>query len=305
MIIHRQLEALDIKGGTAVALGYFDGVHTGHRRVLGAAVERAKQLGISSAAFTFSLPKTGGFKGRRILASEEKHRRVEDLGIQHYVIPPFETFCNLSPYEFVHDVLADHFCAKEVFCGDNFTFGKDKAGNVAVLKQLCGDEGIRVNLVPMAQYNGDTVSSTRIRQALADGAIEDVNAMLGEDYCIRFEVRHGKGLGRTLGFPTINQVYPEGMQVPKSGVYITEAILENGKKYAGATGLGTRPTVSGSGAVTCETFMPAFKGDIYGDFVTVRFCKYIKPTMKFDTLEELTQYVNEAAQAALEYFNEN
>lgn len=303
MIIHRQLKSLDIQGGTAVALGYFDGVHIGHRRVLGAAALKARQLGIKSAAFTFSLPKTGGFKGRRILASDEKHRRVGSLGIEHYIIPPFESFCGLSPYEFVHDVLHGSFGAKEVFCGDNFTFGKDKAGNVAVLKQLCAAEGINVNIVSMAQYNGDTVSSTRIRQALADGAIEDVNAMLGEDYCIRFEVRHGKGLGKTLGFPTINQIYPEGMQIPKSGVYITEVTLDDGTKYAGATGLGTRPTVSAENeGTTCETFMPAFKGDIYGNFVTVRFCKYLKPTMKFDTLEELTEYVNEAARDALEYF---
>ena len=296
------LSKIEYGNGTAVALGYFDGVHIGHRTVLGAAVNYAKAHGLLSAAFTFALPETGGFKGKKILSAEEKHRRIENIGIDCYLLPPFSMFRNLSPQAFVFDVLRDAFGAKAVFCGDNFTFGKNKAGNVSVLKQLCKAAGIEVCLVPMAQYNGAAVSSTRVRAALENGDITAVNAMLGEDYCIDFTVHHGKAIGRTLGFPTINQIYPEGMLLPKNGVYITEVTLENGEKQPGATGLGPRPTVDQSSAVTCETFLPAWQGDVYGQRVHLRFCHYLKPILKFDTLAQLQDYIDSAAKSALEYF---
>ena len=299
---YNTLSKIEYGSGTAVALGYFDGVHIGHRAVLNAAVDYAAQHGLHSAAFTFALPETGGFKGKKILSAEEKHRRIEKTGIDCYLRPPFSLFRSLSPEAFVFDILRDAFGAKAVFCGDNFTFGKNKAGNVIVLQQLCKSVGIEVCIVPMAQYNGAAVSSTRIRTALENGDIPAVNAMLGEDYCIDFPVQHGKAVGRTLGFPTINQIYPAGMLLPKSGVYITEATLQNGEKQPGATGLGPRPTVDSSSAVTCETFLPAWHGDLYGERVTLRFCRYLKPIVKFDTFAELQAYIDSAAKSALEYF---
>ncbi|MEG0911224.1 MAG: riboflavin biosynthesis protein RibF [Ruthenibacterium sp.] len=289
------------QNGTAVALGYFDGVHLGHRAVLCAAVKAAQTQNLASAAFTFALPETGGFKGRRILSEDEKHRRIESLGIEHYIRPPFAAFCDLSPEAFVHDLLQDTFGAKLVFCGADFTFGKDKAGDVAQLKTLCAAAGIGVCIVETAQYHGEVISSTRIRTALAEGDMAAANAMLGEDYCIDFPVRHGKAFGRTIGLPTLNQIYPAGMQIPKSGVYITAVRLENGTEHPGATGLGTRPTVSGEG-ITCETFLPDFSGNLYGETVRTRFCAYLKPTVKFNNKEQLKAYIQGAANAALLYF---
>ena len=121
-----------IEGGTGacVALGYFDGVHLGHRRVLARTVEAARERGCTSAVFTFAPPLDRAVKGRAILTPEEKARRIAAMGVEHYVRPPFEEFCTLSPEAFVHDVLAVRFGAKAVFCGDNFTFGSRKAGNV-------------------------------------------------------------------------------------------------------------------------------------------------------------------------------
>ncbi|MEG1639890.1 MAG: riboflavin biosynthesis protein RibF [Ruthenibacterium sp.] len=298
---YETLTPLAAQNKTAVALGYFDGVHLGHRAVLCAAVKAAKTQGIASAAFTFALPETGGFKGKRILSADEKHRRIESLGIEHYIRPPFAAFCALSPEAFVRDLLQNTFGAKLVFCGADFTFGKDKAGDTALLKTLCAAADIGVCIVDTAQYQGEVISSTRIRTALAAGEIAAVNAMLGEDYCIDFPVRHGKAFGRTIGLPTLNQIYPTGMQIPKSGVYITQVQRADGSVYAGATGLGTRPTVDGED-ITCETFLPDFSGDLYGERVRTRFCTYLKPTVKFSDKEQLKAYIQGAANAARAYF---
>ena len=165
MQIYHTLTPAPAPQDSAVALGYFDGVHSGHRAVLGAAVTYAAQHGLTAAAFTFELPGNNSLKGGRILSLAQKHTRVAQLGIAQYWEPSFEEFRALSPEDFVRRVLVDCFHAKAVFCGDNFTFGAYAAGNVALLEQLCAPYGITVDVVPMAQYGGQTVSSTRIRAA--------------------------------------------------------------------------------------------------------------------------------------------
>ena len=195
MQIYHTLTPAPAPQDSAVALGYFDGVHSGHRAVLGAAVTYAAQHGLTAAAFTFELPGNNSLKGGRILSLAQKHTRVAQLGIAQYWEPSFEEFRALSPEDFVRRVLVDCFHAKAVFCGDNFTFGAYAAGNVALLEQLCAPYGITVDVVPMAQYGGQTVSSTRIRAALEEGRLDDANAMLGTPYAIDWPVVHGKGIG--------------------------------------------------------------------------------------------------------------
>ena len=297
------LEAdLTASRGSSVALGFFDGIHLGHQAVIRAAAEDAAQNGCSTAVFTFQLPLNSTMKGGRLQSEVEKHRVMAQLGVEHYMEPPFEDVCGFSPEEFVEKILHRGFKARAVFCGDNFTFGKKAVGNVEMLRELCAPLGIRVQVVPMATYEGQLVSSTRIRAALAGGDIPAVNAMLGRPYRIDFAVRHGKGLGRTLGFPTINQIYPTGFAEPKYGIYITR-VKVNGQWYAGATGFGTRPTVNTTGqGATCETFIPDFSGQLYGEEPELEFYEYIAPSRKFDTLEELTACVNDAAAKAKAYF---
>ena len=297
------LEAdLTASRGSSVALGFFDGVHLGHQAVIRAAAEDAAQNGCSTAVFTFQLPLNSTMKGGRLQSEAEKHRVMAQLGVEHYMEPPFEDVCGFSPEEFVEKILHRGFKARAVFCGDNFTFGKKAVGNVEMLRELCAPLGIRVQVVPMATYEGQLVSSTRIRAALAGGDIPAVNAMLGRPYRIDFAVRHGKGLGRTLGFPTINQIYPTGFAEPKYGIYITR-VKVNGQWYAGATGFGTRPTVNTTGqGATCETFIPDFSDQLYGEEPELEFYEYIAPSRKFDTLEELTACVNDAAAKATAYF---
>lgn len=288
--------------GSAVALGFFDGVHLGHRAVLGAAADYAAAHGLVAAAFTFALPVGNTLKGGRLLSETQKRARIAALGITQYMEPPFQDFCALSPAAFVQQVLVDCFGAKAVFCGDNFTFGAKAAGDVTLLRTLCGAKGITVQEVPMRLYGGKTVSSTRIRAALEEGRIEDANAMLGNPYTIDWPVTHGQGLGSKLGAPTINQNYPAGTLQPCCGVYITRAQID-GVWYPGATGLGNRPTVAGAdAAITCETYLPGFAGDVYGKAPLLEFYRYLGPVQRFDSLEGLKACIFGAADASKAYF---
>ena len=304
MQIYQSLTPVRAPQGSAVALGYFDGVHCGHRAVLGAAVDCAKANGLTAAAFTFELPAGSTLKGGRILSLRQKHARVAALGIEEYQEAPFDEFRALSPEDFVQTVLVECFNAKELFCGDNFTFGARAAGNVERLRELCKPLGIGVHIVPMAQYQGQTVSSTRIRAALEEGRLADANAMLGTPYAIDWPVVHGKGIGSgKLGTPTLNQNYPAAALQPCAGVYLTRIFL-NGTWWPAATGIGKRPSVdqSADAAVTCETFVPDFTGNVYGQQPVLEFYKYFCPVRKFNSLIELAALIHHAADESKAYF---
>ncbi|MEG0762843.1 MAG: riboflavin biosynthesis protein RibF [Oscillospiraceae bacterium] len=294
MQLYTKLMPINAKNGTAVALGYFDGVHLGHRAVIGAAVQYARRNGCDSAVFTFSMPSNTEIKGKGILSEELKQERIAALCVEHYMSPSFSEFCKLTPLEFVSEILVEKFAARAVFCGDNFTFGAHKAGDVALLTKLCKEYGIQVYAEHLAQYNDIIVSSTRIRTLLIRGDVDKANAMLGAPYAINYEVVHGKGLGAKLGVPTINQVFAQHMLMPKCGVYATRVYI-NGKIYSAATGLGSRPTVQGEG-ITCESFIKGFDGDIYGEKIKVEFIKYLHDTKRYETLNELRDMINEAAE---------
>lgn len=302
-IYHTMTPVFDEKG-CAVALGYFDGVHCGHRMVLGSAVRYAAENGLAPAAFTFELPGNQTLKGGRILSAAQKHLRMESLGIEQYLEPPFEAFRDLSPEDFVQKVLVECFRAKAVFCGKNFTFGARAAGDVEMLHTLCEPLGISVHIVPMAQYGAQAVSSTRIRAALEEGRLDDANAMLGAPYAIDWQVTHGKGVGTSrLGTPTVNQNYPPDALQPCTGVYLTRIWLQD-RWWPAATGIGRRPTVdeSADAAVTCETYVPDFSGDLYGQAPVLEFHRYLCPIRKFRTLQELSELIRRAAEESKAYF---
>lgn len=304
MQIYHTMTPVSTVQGCAVALGYFDGVHCGHRMVLGSAVRYAAENGLTPAAFTFELPGNQTLKGGRILSSVQKHARIQSLGIEQYLEPPFEAFRDLSPEDFVQKILVECFHARAVFCGNNFTFGARAAGDVKMMHTLCEPLGISVHIVPMAQYGAQAVSSTRIRAALEEGRLDDANAMLGAPYAIDWTVTHGKGVGTSrLGTPTVNQNYPPDALQPCTGVYLTRIRLED-RWWPAATGIGRRPTVddSANAAVTCETYVPDFSGDLYGQNPVLEFHRYLCPVRKFRTVEELSELIHRAAKESKAYF---
>ncbi len=288
--------------GTALALGYFDGVHIGHAQVVKAAADYAASHGLRLAVFTFL--RSGGPKAEKklVMSETQKQQALESLGVELCFEPDFESFCSLSPRAFFTDCILNQYRAKALFCGENYGFGAGRAGDTALLGTLCKEFGLSLSVLPLAVWKGAPVSSSRIRGTLAMGDMEDVEAMLGRPYEIEFPVRHGQGLGRTFGFPTINQIFPEEMQPPAFGVYITSTMLE-GRWHPSATGYGNRPTVNGE-SPTCETFIPGFAGDLYGKELRVRFYKRLAGLQKFETPAALAEAVRGWAGQAQAYFKE-
>lgn len=289
------------KVGTALALGYFDGLHIGHELVISQAEKFADAHNLDRGVFTFAIDNDQSFKGRQILSFGEKHSELERIGVEYCFEPPFSSFKHLSPEAFFKEKLMGDYVAKALFCGENFGFGAKRAGTTALLQSLCEQHGIYLEIVPMAYWQGLPVSSTRIREALRLGQIEEANTMLGRPYEVDFPVQHGKKLGSTLGFPTMNQMFPTGLQPPAYGVYITATEIE-GTRMPSATGYGTRPTVDGVGA-TCETFIPGYSGDLYNKSVRVTFYKRIADVQKFDSKEALAQAVQDWAEQSIAFFN--
>lgn len=285
---------------TALALGYFDGVHKGHQQVIQAARQYADKNHLQLAVFTFELGQKPGVENSMLQTPAQRAAQLAALGVQYCFQPSFSSFCGLSPQEFFTHMLLQQYHAKALFCGEDFAFGAKRAGNTALLQQLCTQHSIYLQIVPTALYKGKPIGSSRIRAALANGEIGEVNAMLGRPYEIDFPVVHGQQLGSKMGFPTINQIFPKGLQPPKPGVYITKAYAD-GHWWPSATGYGNRPTVGGHGN-TCETFIPGFSGSVYGQQVPVQFYQHIAPSQKFASTDELAHAVQQWAHQATEYF---
>ena len=288
---------------TAVALGYFDGVHTAHQYLIKQMCGYAQENNLKKAVFTFTKSITLGHKGKDLLTQGQKLDCMQSLGIDLYYSPDFSDFSSLEPEEFVEKILVKSMRAKAVFCGENFFFGKNRRGNVQVLKQLCEKYGIVFVLADTVMIDGETVSSTAIRNALAEGNMEKAALMLGRQYSEKQPVEHGKKIGRTMGTPTINQVYPDGMCTPKDGVYITCTTVD-GKKYPSATGIGSRPTVNGLGQ-TCETFILGFQGDLYYKEIQVDFYSYLFAPQKFENLQQLGDMIYSSAEKSSEFLTKN
>lgn len=276
----------------AIALGYFDGVHIGHRAVIKKAVLQ-KQKGFTPAVFTFDLEteftkRSGGC----LYPVKQRLNQLETLGAEMVLCPDFSDFAGMQPKEFVQ-CLAQNFQVKYIACGDDFTFGKNKSGNVALLKELAKEFAIAVEVVPPVTLNGERVSSTKIKEYLQEGKVEKANEMLGSPYCMWAEVVKGRQLGRTVDRPTINQHYQNGQFITKFGAYASVAKVDN-KTYFSASNIGVRPTVGGSFPV-CETHMLEFNRELYGETVSVYFFEFMRAEQKFNSLEEIKENVTDIA----------
>mgnify|MGYP000801771438 CR=1 FL=1 len=284
--------------GTAVAMGFFDGIHIGHRAVIDGAVQWARAHGAAPAVFTFKLPMVNKMKGKRLLSTADKHALIASLGVEYYLTPDFEEIKGLTPEQFVLGIIRD--CnARALFCGENFTFGARAAGTPELLRQLCAPLGVEVVVLPMAQFEEKPVSSTRIRTALEGGDIPAANAMLGMPYAIRFTVHHGAGLGRTLGVPTINQIPPAEKLLPPFGVYVSEVKIE-GKIYYGITNIGVKPTVQEK-FTGVETNLFDCSEDLYGKQAEVSLLKFLRPEQKFASIDALKNQLDHDVAAGKKY----
>lgn len=285
-----------------IAIGYFDGVHTGHQTVIGRAVELARASGISSAVMTFDPhPKAVLGKSARYSAlltpMAEKLRLFEQLGVDFAYIVTFDReFASVSPESFVSDLLTSLRVA-DVAVGFDFTFGRGGTGNPELLTRLAKpDMGVHV-AEPFA-LDGLKISSTRIRLALAEGGVESAAVMLGRPYRISGEVVHGDARGRTIGYPTAN-VDPDGDYVlPRFGVYAVE-VADGERRYPGVLNVGVKPTFQGDmSKPKLEAHLFDYTGDLYGRKLAIDFISFIREERKFDDVQALIAQIAADAETA-------
>lgn len=293
-----------------IALGFFDGVHLGHGALLRRAVEAAREKNATPVVFTFDRPPKEVVTGKTVYlinsAAERRELARRLYGIEEVILAPFdEQMMKCTWDRFVTELLVKEHGAVHLVAGHDHRFGYKNEGTPELLKAKCAELGIGCDIIPAVEVEGITVSSTHIRKLLEAGEVEEAAKFLGHRHCLTQTVQHGFRLGRTIGVPTVNLAVPHHILTPAFGVYVTRVYLSDGRNFAGVTNVGTRPTVSDSDAVSVETFLLDFDGDLYDQEIRVEFCRRLRGEKKFDSLEDLRQEIQHNAQQTREYFQEN
>lgn len=285
----------------AIALGTFDGLHRGHRRILEAMEKAAEELGLQKAVYTFSNHplEAFGMAPKRLMTDEE---RLAGLGQYGEVIAErFDmALASTPPEEFARRMVEEHGMAVAV-AGFNYTFGSKGSGSVEKLREYGAKYGFEVREIPPFEQDGEPVSSTRIRAAVEAGDIASANGMLGRAYSLTGPVIANKGIGRRIGYPTANVRTDSGLVLPKSGVYACR-VLFNGSYYGAATNVGCNPTVHGEG-ITIEPHILNFNEGIYGEILTVEFLEYLRGEIEFPSVTELSDQIGRDAEKTAEILN--
>ena len=292
-----------------IALGFFDGVHLGHGALLNRVGEMAARLNAVPAAVTFDThPENLILNAPAVpLLSSPLDRGSlmrRYYGIRDVIVAHFDQRMMHMPWrEFVTDYLVGEHGAIHLVAGHDFHFGYKGEGNPDRLRELCGELGIGCDIIPKVERDHITISSTYIRTLIAQGEMERANEFLGHPHTLTDTVAHGKKLGSTLGFPTVNLRFQPGVLVPAYGVYATRVCFENGESHPAVTNVGVRPTVDDGNRVTVEGFILDFHGDLYGQTVRMEFYKKLRGERKFDSLEALREEVMRNAEQTRAYFS--
>ena len=296
MEILRSIAELEsLRGPLFLAIGVFDGVHLGHQAVISAATSHARAADGTPVVMTFDPHPLKVLRPQHaphlLTATQHKIALIRDLGVEHLLVINFDRkFAATSPEEFVEELVMHSRPLREICVGHEWSFGKDRRGNLDLLKRLGVQLDFSVVGVPPVLVNGEVVSSTAIRQAVEKGDLAKAAEMLGREYTILGTVTHGDNLGKKIGFPTAN-LSAHSEQFPPNGVYFADARV-NGVLYYGVINLGYRPTVSsGKSERVLEIHMLDFDRDIYGEDVEVRFMRHLRPERKFESLESLAQQI--------------
>ena len=287
-----------MKERTIYALGFFDGVHLGHQALLEACRRLAAEKGCQTAAITFEKHPKALFlptPPALINSIEDRYALLRSCGMEQIRVLPVTRESMAQPWQaFLEGLCADG--AAGFVCGDDFRFGHKGEGNAEKLQLFCEERGLPCIIVPEQTLDGIRISSTHIRSLIEAGDMETAAKFLGHPHILSGEVVHGRHLGRTIGIPTANILIPEGVAVPKLGVYACTCRVDEQNDVA-VTNIGSRPTVDGH-QVRAESWILDFDGDLYGSRIVLQFYKFLRPEQKFGSLEELTaQIQSEAAEA--------
>ena len=307
MLVLRSISDLaTLPGPLFLAIGVFDGVHLGHQAVISTSAKHAKEAGGTPVVVTFDPHPVKVLRPNHaphlITATQHKIALIRDLGVRHLLVLHFDrSFAATSPEDFVQQLVENSKPLREICVGHEWSFGKGRAGNLALLKELGQQAGFNVIGVQAVSVNGEVVSSTAIRKAVEEGNLVKATQMLGREYTILGTVVRGEQLGRKLGFPTAN-LSAHSEQFPPNGVYVTEARM-GGAVHRGVANLGFRPTVAGEKSERLlELHLFDLDREIYGEEMEVRFLRYLRPEQKFADVEALKAQIARDVEQARESF---
>ncbi len=287
------MQEAPIPSENVICLGNFDGVHLAHRTLLREA-KKLRDTFFPQAFCTvfcfFDSPSELLLRTppAHICDLTEKLECFREEGMEYAIVADFSFLRELSPQEFTKDILQNRCACVGAVCGFNYRFGKEGKGTAQMLSELLK---IKTCIVHEIIKNGAVVSSTRIRGLIGDGKVEEAATLLTKPYSFSSPVQHGKALGRKLGFPTINQYFPQKKVIPKRGVYLTACKLESGETVYGISNVGVHPTVDQDALINCETYLLDFHADLYGQTVRVAFLKQLREEIKFRDADALKDQI--------------
>lgn len=293
-----------IEENTVISLGKFDGIHRGHELLL-EHFAAGKEKGLAKVIFTFDIPprkNVARVETKVLTTNEEKVHVFERIGIDYLVECPFtEEIMHMEPEKFIEKIVRQ-LHVKRMVVGEDFRFGYKRRGDYHMLQEYQSHYGYEVEVVEKIKEDGRDISSTFVREKIAEGDIEKANHLLGYHYFVTGGVRHGNQIGRTIGVPTINQLPPEEKLLPPNGVYISEVFIDE-KKYRGITNVGCKPTIEGKNPVGVETHLLDFAEDVYDKVVTVEFLSRVREERKFSSLDALKEQMQNDIAFGRAYFN--
>lgn len=284
---------------TAVAIGKFDGVHLGHRRLLEEIIEK-KSEGLAACVFTFDPAPAvlfGISDGKELSTKEEKRLLFEKMGIDILIeFPLTEKTAATSPEDFVQNILCGQMNAKYIAAGTDLSFGARGAGNAALLEKMALELGFSVKTIEKVTVDDIEVSSTYIRSKVEEGVLDVAERFLGMPYMVSGRVAHGNRIGRTLGFPTVNVIPSASKLLPPNGVYYSE-VFYSGRRYRAISNVGCKPTITDEKIMGVESYLYDFDKDIYGEEIEVYLYEFKRPERQFESLEALKAQLEEDIRA--------
>lgn len=293
----------------AIALGFFDGVHIGHAALLNKTKERAGEQNAVPSVLSFDVHPDNLVFGREVplinsaIGREDIIRRC--FGIDNVVFLHFNQRMMHMPWREFIDSLIGELNICWIVVGHDFCFGYKGEGTAERLKAYCEERGLGCDIIAPVTLDGRIVSSTYIRQLITEGEIEQANRFLGHPHSLADTVRSGYHLGTKMGTPTINMYFPDGVVVPKYGVYAAKVVLDGGESHVAVTNVGVRPTVSDNNRVNVESHLLDYSGNLYGRQARVEFYSFIRPERRFDNYEELFAQIKRDAETARRFFLEH
>ena len=293
--------------GSVLSIGNFDGVHLGHQAILEHAAARSAILGVAAAAMTFDPHPVKLLRPshapRLVTTLEQRLEMIDRTGIQATMVVPFtHRLARMEAVDFVQQVLVDRLAVREVYIGRNFRFGTDRRGDVELLRTLGRELGFEAAAAPIIEVGGEAVSSTRVRDAVANGDVVIAATLLGRAHFLEGHVLEGRRLGRRLGFPTLN-LDCENELLPATGVYVTAVHLPSFERvFPAVTNVGVRPTVSQDPMTSIETHVFDFSADVYGERIRLYLLDRLRNEHAFASTDELRAQIGRDVDAAKEWF---